>query len=48
MPVYPYLVKSGALRLVLDATGAAAAIGLAIELHGLRKASAHPLPRGFA
>ena len=48
MPTYVYIVKSGALRLLVRATGAAAAIGLAIERHGLRRASASRFTPGAA
>lgn len=43
--MHTYLVKSGALRLLIAATGAANAIAQAIELYGLAGASAsrhHP------
>lgn len=37
-----YLVKAGALRLLITATSAAGAIAQAIELYGLHGASACP------
>lgn len=43
--MHTYLVKSGALRLLIAATGAASAIAQAIELYGLAGASARPYHR---
>lgn len=44
-----YLVKAGALRLLITATGAAGAIAQVIELYGIHGASARPfVARGQA
>ncbi|WP_287804131.1 hypothetical protein [Diaphorobacter sp.] len=46
--MHTYLVKAGALRLLIAATGASNAIAQAIELYGLHGASARRFAPGGA